>query len=190
MEGLASQLRYPLRALFADAAVTLHGTGAVTSGPWLNAGALCIDEPTAQSCSHQHLPSHWACSRKSLPGASVLGASCSTMHALGALALLWSNQTAACSGVCRVNMHHRCVYTQPRKIGRHLTVCDPYLCQAARRTGSCTATAARPTMTASAWSPASAATSGATPAASVRACGFGCQPPLDCLTKRRLSSAW
>ena len=39
MEGLAGQLRYPLRALFADAAVTLHGAGAVTEGPWLNAGA-------------------------------------------------------------------------------------------------------------------------------------------------------
>ena len=42
MEGLAARLRYPLRALFADAAVTLHGTGAVISGPWLNAGALIL----------------------------------------------------------------------------------------------------------------------------------------------------
>lgn len=68
MEGLAGQLRYPLRALFADAAVTLHGTGAVTDGPWLNAGARDLPPkapaadsgPTTTGNTATFLPRHAA----------------------------------------------------------------------------------------------------------------------------------
>jgi len=102
MEGLAGQLRYPLRALFDDAAVTLHGTGAVTSGPWLNAGPqlLTHDSPRVtrmRSCTHVG-----ACSRDwliALPHAE--SDACNTVYAVT------STWTQVCSS--KFALHRGCM---------------------------------------------------------------------------------